>query len=57
VKKLRVDEGEKKTEKRNVGKMDKKECSVWPSKTESKGSDGWCGAFAEEEEKANSRLK
>jgi hypothetical protein len=48
---------EKKTEKRNVGKMDKKEYSVLPSKTESKGSDGWCGAFAEEEENANSRLK
>jgi hypothetical protein len=48
---------EKKTEKRNVGKMDKKECSILPSKTESTGSDGWYGAFAEEEENANSRLK
>jgi hypothetical protein len=32
------------------------ECRVLPSKTESKGSDGWWGAFAEEEENANSRF-
>jgi hypothetical protein len=39
VKKLRAHKREKKTKKRNVGKMDKKECSVLPSKTKSKGSD------------------
>ncbi len=57
MQKLRVDEGKKKPRREMWVTWTIKECSVLPSKTESKGSDGWCGAFAEEEQNANSRLK